>query len=158
MALRFSSSKWRSRWVTGLAIGWIFRECSATSLGIPGISAGLQAKTSRLARRKSTRVLSCLSGSVAPIRTCLEGSASSIGTLRSVVDKRKRCGFECIGTSLRSVRSSLQVGSREVHHLELHLLGAEIRGVSERNRWNDPPERASVVPGHDVVNRRGVGA
>jgi hypothetical protein len=34
---------------TGLASGWIFRWCSITSLGIPGICDGHQANTSTLA-------------------------------------------------------------------------------------------------------------
>jgi hypothetical protein len=38
MALRFSSSKWRSHWATSLTVGWIFRECLVSSLGIPDMS------------------------------------------------------------------------------------------------------------------------
>jgi hypothetical protein len=46
---------------TGLASGWIFRWCSITSLGIPGICNGFQANTSTFARRKVMSALSYFS-------------------------------------------------------------------------------------------------
>ena len=48
MALHFSSLKRRRRCFTGLEPGWIFKVCSATSLGMPGISEGFHAKMSLL--------------------------------------------------------------------------------------------------------------
>ena len=51
--------------------------CSATSLGMPGMSDGFQAKVSLLARRKSTSACSYLADSWEPTRTVLVGSASS---------------------------------------------------------------------------------
>ena len=71
IALRFSSSKRRRRYFTGLEPGLIFKACSATSLEMPGMSEGLHAKMSLLARRKSTSTLSYLEESVAPMRTTL---------------------------------------------------------------------------------------
>jgi hypothetical protein len=44
MALRFSSSKRRRGCFTGRAPARISSECSATSLGMPGMSEGLHAK------------------------------------------------------------------------------------------------------------------
>ena len=46
--------------MTGLEFGRISREYSATSLGMPGISEGLHAKISALARRKSKSTTSYL--------------------------------------------------------------------------------------------------
>ena len=46
---------------TGLASGWIFRWCSITFLGIPGICDGSQANTSTFARRKATSASSYFS-------------------------------------------------------------------------------------------------
>src|SRR6185503_9956688 len=45
MAGRFSSSKRCSRCFTGWEPGLMWSACSATSLGMPGISDGFQAKT-----------------------------------------------------------------------------------------------------------------
>jgi hypothetical protein len=52
------------------------RECSATSLGMPGISKGLRAKMSALARRKSTSTTSYFGSKVEldPQRLAPEGS------------------------------------------------------------------------------------
>jgi hypothetical protein len=49
-------------------------ECSATSLGMPGMSEGLHAKTSAFVRRKSTSTASYLGSSLEPIWICLEAS------------------------------------------------------------------------------------
>jgi hypothetical protein len=74
MALRFSSSNQRRGCFTGRAPVRISRECSATSLGMSGMSEGLHAKTSAFARRKSTSTASYLGSSSEPIRICLEAS------------------------------------------------------------------------------------
>ena len=77
MALLFSSLKQRSRCLTGWESGQIFRECLVTSLGMPDMSEGFQAKISLLARRKSTSALSYLAESVALTRTFFAGSEGS---------------------------------------------------------------------------------
>src|SRR5664279_5180922 len=58
MALRFGSENRRINWLIGLASGYTSRECSANSLGMPGMSAGRQAKISQYSRRNSTSALS----------------------------------------------------------------------------------------------------
>jgi hypothetical protein len=78
IALRFSLSNRRRGCFTGRALARISSECSATSLGMPGMSEGLHAKTSVFARRKSTSTASYLGSSSEPIRICLE--ASSLGS------------------------------------------------------------------------------
>jgi hypothetical protein len=57
-----------------LASGWIFRWCSITTLGIPGICDGSQANTSIFARRKAMSVLSYFSPKYPPMRVVWEGS------------------------------------------------------------------------------------
>jgi hypothetical protein len=74
MALRFSSSKRRRGYFMGRAPARISSECSATSLGMPGISEGLHAKTSAFARRKSTSTASYFGSSSEPIWTYLRAS------------------------------------------------------------------------------------
>jgi hypothetical protein len=69
MALRFSLSKWHSRCFTGLEMGLIHRECSATSLMMPLMSEGFHANMSFSSRRKLTSMLSYLGGSLDPMRT-----------------------------------------------------------------------------------------
>ena len=53
---------------------------SATSLGMPGMSDGFQAKVSLLARRKLTSASSYLADSWEPTRTVLDGSVLSTTT------------------------------------------------------------------------------
>jgi hypothetical protein len=60
---------------TGLASGRIFRWCSITSLGIPGICDGSQANTSTFARRKAMSALSYFSPRFPPTRVVWEASA-----------------------------------------------------------------------------------
>jgi hypothetical protein len=74
MALRFSSSNRRRGCFTGRAPARISSECSATSLGMPGMSEGLHAKTSVFVWRKSTSTASYLGSISEPIRICLEVS------------------------------------------------------------------------------------
>src|SRR6185437_12064277 len=78
IARRLSSSKHRRRCFTGLELGQMSRECSATSLGMPDMSEGLHAKMSALARRKSTSTTSYL-----PSRVVLTCNALSSGWLRA---------------------------------------------------------------------------
>jgi hypothetical protein len=42
----------------------------------------------------------------------------------------------------------------EVHDLKLQLLGAEIRGVSERNGQDDSPEQVSTMARRDAMDWR----
>jgi hypothetical protein len=74
MALHLSSSNRRRGCLTGRALARMSSECSATSLGMPGMSEGLHEKTSAFARRKSTSTASYLESSLEPIRNCLEAS------------------------------------------------------------------------------------
>jgi hypothetical protein len=62
---------------TGLSLGWIFRCCSITSLGIPGICDSFQANTSTFARRKAMSTLSYFSPRFPPMRVVWEVSAST---------------------------------------------------------------------------------
>jgi hypothetical protein len=78
MALCFSSSKRHRCCLTGQAPAQMSSECSVTSLGMPGMSEGLHAKTSAFARRKSTSTASYLGSSSEPILTFLP--ASSLGS------------------------------------------------------------------------------
>ena len=71
MVLRFPSSKRHRRCFTGLEPGWIFKACSATSLGMPGMSEGFYTKMYLLGRKKPTSALSYLEESVVPMRTTL---------------------------------------------------------------------------------------
>jgi hypothetical protein len=71
MALRFSSSKRRRCCFMGRAPARMSSECSATSLGMPGMSEGLHAKISVFARRKSTSTASYLGSSSESILTFL---------------------------------------------------------------------------------------
>jgi hypothetical protein len=81
MALRFSSSKQRRDCFTGWAPARMSSECSATSLGMPGMSEGLHAKTSAFARRKSMSTASYLGSSLEPILTFLP--ASLLGSMET---------------------------------------------------------------------------
>jgi hypothetical protein len=74
MALRFSSSKRRRDCFTGRAPARMSSECSATSLGMPGMSEGLHAKTLAFAWRKLTSTASYLGSSSEPILTFLPAS------------------------------------------------------------------------------------
>jgi hypothetical protein len=85
IALRFSSSNRRRGYLTGRAPARISSECSATSLGMSGMSEGLHAKTSAFARREPTSTASYLGSSPEPIWICLEASPlGSRGTALTV--------------------------------------------------------------------------
>jgi hypothetical protein len=58
----------------GRALVLMSSECSTTSLGIPGMSKGLHAKTSAFAQSKSTSTASYLGSSSEPIQTFLLAS------------------------------------------------------------------------------------
>jgi len=64
MALRFSSSKRRSLYFTGLEVDLMFRSCSVTSLGMSSMYEGFHAKM-------STSALDYLAESDVPMHTVL---------------------------------------------------------------------------------------
>jgi hypothetical protein len=71
MASRQSSAKWR-RWCRfGVALGSTLSECSIRFLGTPSMSAGFQAKMSRLARRKLMSTSSYFGSRPSPIMVVL---------------------------------------------------------------------------------------
>ena len=111
MALRFSSSKRRRRCFTGLEPGRIWRVCSATSLGMPGISEGFHAKMSLLARRKSTSALSYAEESAVPMRTVLPSEllGSTRTSLEPSADSNDPVDFFASGVF--SAASSLRAAS-----------------------------------------------
>jgi hypothetical protein len=67
----------RGFWLTGLASGLIFRQCSITSLGIPSICDGSHANTSAFAWRKATSVSSYFSSRSPAMRVVWVESAAS---------------------------------------------------------------------------------
>jgi hypothetical protein len=71
MAVHFSSLKRHRCCLIGLEPDLIFKACWATSLGMLGMSGGIHAKMSLLARRKSMKALSYLGESVVPMSTFL---------------------------------------------------------------------------------------
>ena len=90
------------------------RECSATSLGMPGMSEGLHAKMSVLARRKSKSTTSYLLSSVA--LTCNALSSNVIRVEGLILDTFG--GFE-----------SARVPERGVQGLACHLVEGGCEGL-----------------------------
>ena len=111
MALRFSSSKWHRHCFTSLEPRWIFKVCSVTSLGMPGISEGFHAKMSLLSRRKSTSALSYSEERVVPMRTILPSEllGSMRTSLKPSADSNDPVDFFTLGAS--SETSSLRAAS-----------------------------------------------
>ena len=111
MALRFSSPKRHRHCFTGLEPGWIFKVCSATSLGMPGISEGFHAKMSLLLWRKSTSALSYLEESAVPMHTllALELLGSTRTSLEPSADSNDPVDF--LSSGVFSATSSLRVAS-----------------------------------------------
>ena len=62
--------------MTGLAFMSRSKECSASSLGTPGMSDGFHAKMSQFSRRKEVSVPSYAESRLAPITAVLCGSSS----------------------------------------------------------------------------------
>jgi hypothetical protein len=111
MALRFSSSKRRRCCFTGRAPARMSNECSATSLGMSGMSEGLHAKILAFARRKSTSTASYLGSSLEPILTFLP--ASSLGSREtdlttSAGSKLPACRFGSGASLERQSRSAMR--------------------------------------------------
>ena len=76
IASLFSAENLHRHCFFGIAVGLTLKECSINSFWTPGISAGFQANTSRLALRKLTSALSYLSVSHVPIKAIFDGSPS----------------------------------------------------------------------------------
>jgi hypothetical protein len=74
---------------TGFDPGLIFSLCSATSLGIPFMSEGFHANTSRFALRKSTSALSYLGSSVILIRS-VRPSSETVASLTSLAGSKEK--------------------------------------------------------------------
>ena len=89
MALHLSSSKRRRHCLAGFEPRMRRSACSMTSRGMPDMSEGYHAKTSRLVHRKSMSSHSYLAGSWVPIRTILARSVGSIPTALVSSSERK---------------------------------------------------------------------
>jgi hypothetical protein len=74
MASRLSSAKRRRCCRLGVALGSMLRQCSISSLGTPGMSAGFHAKMSWLARRKLMSASSYSGSRPAPMVVVMLGS------------------------------------------------------------------------------------
>ena len=62
--------------MTGFTFFFISKECSASSLGTPGMSDGFHAKMSQFSRRKEVSAPSYVESRLAPITVVLCGSSS----------------------------------------------------------------------------------
>src|SRR3954466_15164779 len=74
IACLFGSGKRQRVCLTGLNPCWIFKLCSASLRGIPGISEGCQAKMSQFSHRNSRSAASTSGLSCAPMEAVLLGS------------------------------------------------------------------------------------
>ena len=70
IAFLLSSLTRRRNCLTDFSFGSVFRWCSASSLGTPGMSEGFHAKMSRFSWRNSMSALSYLSDNPAPVMNC----------------------------------------------------------------------------------------
>jgi hypothetical protein len=84
----------------------MFKECSATSLGMPGMSEGFHAKISLLAQRKSMSALSYLGESEVPMHTVLSSgpSGSTLTVLTSFVGSKEPAARLELGASYTTSR------------------------------------------------------
>jgi hypothetical protein len=87
----------RGFWLTGLASGLIFRQCSITSLGILGICDGSHANTSAFAWRKATSASSYFSSKSPAMQVvCVESAASQMA-LTGTPSAPDGCTFGALG-------------------------------------------------------------
>jgi hypothetical protein len=107
ITLHFSSLKRRRRYFTGFDPGLMFNLCSATSLGIPFMSEGFHANTSRFALRRSTSELSYLGSSVVPMRSVRPSSETTASLTSLAGSKEQAARFDDSGTSWSSDRGSV---------------------------------------------------
>jgi hypothetical protein len=120
MALRFSSSKRRRCCFTGRAPARMSSECSATSLGMPGMSEGLHAKILAFARRKLTSTASYLGLSSEPILTFLLASllwSRETDLTASAGLKFPACRFASSASLERQSRSAMRASDSAVGDL-----------------------------------------
>nr|ACG24225.1 hypothetical protein [Zea mays] len=111
MALRFSSSKQRRCCFTGQAPARMSSECSATSLGMPGMSEKLHAKILAFARKKSTSTASYLGSSSEPTLTFLPASllgSRETDLTASASSKLPTCCFASGASLERQSRSAMR--------------------------------------------------
>jgi hypothetical protein len=83
----------RGFWLTGLASGLIFRQCSITSLGIPGICDGSHANTLAFAWRKATSASSYFPSRSPAMRVVWVESAASRMALTGTPSIPDGCTF-----------------------------------------------------------------
>jgi hypothetical protein len=89
IALHLSSLKRCRHYFTGFDPGLMLSLCSATSLGIPFMSKGFNANTSRFALRKSTSALSYLGSRAVPIQSLRPSSEMTL-SLTSLVGSKEQ--------------------------------------------------------------------
>jgi hypothetical protein len=126
-------------------------ECSATSLGMPGMSEGLHAKTSAFARRKSTITASYLGSSSEPIRTCL--LASLLGSREtdltaSTGSKLPTCRYASGASLERRSRSAMRaLDSARASAYSTH-------STSHSYAWRYVDPRVMIPFGPDILSLR----
>jgi hypothetical protein len=98
--------KRRRRCFTGFDPGLMFNLCSATSLGIPFMSEGFHANTSRFALRKSTSALSYLGLSDVLIRSVQLSTETTTSLTSLAGSKEQAARLDDSGTSWSSDRGS----------------------------------------------------
>jgi hypothetical protein len=107
----------RGFWLTGLALGLIFRQCLITSLGISGICDGSHANTSAFAWRKVMSASSYFSSRSPAIRVVWVESAASRMALTGTPSAPDGCTFGTLGVPwYRRLRDSslLRLGEQSL--------------------------------------------
>ena len=153
MASLFSAENLRRRCFLAVTVGLTFRECSVNSLGTPGISAGFQANTSRLALRKLTSALSYLSVSPVLIKAVFYGSPSCswivlTSTLSGGFGAEEFAFF--VGISIPDAESCLAAASTSPEVSGRRLVEVYVMASFSHSNdfWRSPRnERTPVFPG-----------
>jgi hypothetical protein len=107
IAFHVSSLKRRRRCFTGFDPSLMFNLCSTTSLGVPFMSEGFHANTSRFALRKSTSALSYLGSSTVPIWSVRTSSETSASLTSLAGSKEHAARLDDSGTSWSLDRGSV---------------------------------------------------
>jgi hypothetical protein len=94
--------------------GLMFSLCSATSLGIPFMSEGFHANTSRFALGKSTSALSYLGSSVVPIRSVRPSWEMTASLMSLAGSKEQAACLDDSGTSWSSDQGSTRSLSEQM--------------------------------------------
>ena len=141
MALRFPSSKRCRCYFTSLEPSLIFKVCSTTSLGMPGMSEGFHAKMSLLARRKPTCALSYLEKSMVPYAPlCPWGYwvyEDLLGALHWLKRPGRPFGVRCFFGDLLPDGCEL-FGGDDCRSMIATLDGRSPSGRSDRRLWRTP--------------------